>query len=188
MTQLPLHEATDRLRADHELLAAQAGGLSAAELAAPFETAAGPLGDFCQSLHDLVAHVLMWDEISLAVLTEAAAGRAHWSLDARWETPQAGRVLNEGGVIAGRLVPADLLWHRLRAVHGAVLAALGGYDEADWAAARGQEGSQDSSMGELVQRAWTVPGQPAFWHAAIHLRRLPAAASVAASTEREGEA
>jgi alpha/beta hydrolase fold len=28
---------------------------------------AGPLGDFCDSLHDLVAHVLMWDEINLAV-------------------------------------------------------------------------------------------------------------------------
>jgi hypothetical protein len=190
MTQLPLHEAMTRLRADHELLAAQAGGLSAAELAAPFETAAGPLGDFCQSLHDLVAHVLMWDEISLAVLTEAAAGRAHWSLDPRWETPQAGRVLNEGGVIAGRLVPADLLWHRLRAVHGAVLAALGGYDEAGWAKPRNHESGRDTSMGALVQRAWTVPGQPAFWHAAIHLRRLPAtaAATMTASTERDGAA
>jgi hypothetical protein len=187
MTQLPLHEAMTRVRADHELLDAQAGGLSAEELAAPFETAAGPLGDFCQSLHDLVAHVLMWDEISLAVLTEAAAGRTHWSLDPRWETRQAGRVLNEGGVIAGRLVPADLLWHRLRAVHGAALAALGGYDEAGWAAPRDHEGGAETSMGALVQRAWSVPGQPAFWHAAIHLRRLPAAAGTAASTDREGE-
>jgi hypothetical protein len=188
-TQLPLHEAMGRLRADHELLAAQAGGLTVAELAAPFETAAGPLGDFCQSLHDLVAHVLMWDEISLAVLSEAAAGRAHWSLDPRWETPQAGRLLNEGGVLAGRLVPADLLWHRLRAVHGAILAALDGYDETAWAAPRGEESRQDTSMGALVQAAWTVPGQPAFWHAAIHLRRLPATATAAtaASTNREGE-
>jgi hypothetical protein len=36
---------------------------------------AAALGDFCESLHDLVAHVLMWDEINLAVLAEAAAGR-----------------------------------------------------------------------------------------------------------------
>lgn len=179
--QLPLREAVRRLRTDHELLVAQAGGLSAAELADPFETAAGPLGDFCQSLHDLVAHVLMWDEISLGVLTEAAAGRAHWSLDPRWETPHAGRLLNEGGVIAGRLVPADLLWHRLRSAHGAVLATLGGYDEAAWAAARGRE----TSMGALAQRVWTVPGQEPFWHAAIHLRRLPATAVMTSGGERE---
>jgi hypothetical protein len=179
--QLPLREAVRRLRADHELLVAQAGGLSDAELAGPFETGAGPLGDFCQSLHDLVAHVLMWDEISLAVLTEAAAGRAHWSLDPRWETPRAGRLLNEGGVIAGRLVPADLLWHRLRSVHGAVLAVLGGYDEAGWAAASVRE----TSMGALARRVWTVPGQPAFWHAAIHLRRLPATAAMTGSGGRE---
>src|SRR5262245_19866663 len=124
MTQLPLHEAMTRVRADHELLDAQAGGLTAEELAAPFETAAGPLGATWQWLHDLVARALMWDEISLGVLTGAAAGRTHWSLDPRWETRQAGRGLNEGGVIAGRLVPADLLWHRLRAVHAAALAAL----------------------------------------------------------------
>jgi hypothetical protein len=28
-------------------------------------------------------------------------------------------------------------------------------------------------FGGLAQRAWTVPGQPAFWHAAIHLSQLP---------------
>lgn len=38
--------------------------------------ASGSLGDFCESLRDLVAHVLMWDEINLAVVTEAAAGRS----------------------------------------------------------------------------------------------------------------
>jgi hypothetical protein len=109
----------------------------------------------------------MWDGISLAVLTEAAAGREHWSLDPRWETAQAGRTLNEAGVTAGRLVPAGLLRHRAARVHDAVLATLAGHDEASWS-----RGGQDG-IGALAQRAWTVPGQPAFWHAAIHLRQLP---------------
>ena len=111
-------EVIRRLRADHDLLISEAEDLAEAQLAARYQLAGGPLGDFCESLHDLVAHVLMWDEINLAVLTEAAAGRGHWSLDPRWETPGAGRMLNRGGVEAGRLLPASLLLHRLRAVRG----------------------------------------------------------------------
>jgi hypothetical protein len=157
-------EAASRLRSDHELLLGRVAGLSGEQLAAGYRVSGGPLGDFCESLHDLVAHVLMWDEISLAVLSEAGAGRVHWSLDRRWETGEAGRRLNRGGVAAGREVPADLLLHRLRAVHAAVLAEIGRYGERAWTGA---------GIGAVAQRAWTVPGAPAFWHAAVHLGVLP---------------
>jgi hypothetical protein len=153
-------EAGRRLRADHELLLGRVAGLAGEQLAAGYRVAGGPLGDFCESLHDLVAHVLMWDEISLAVLSEARAGRPHWSLDPRWETPEAGRRLNRSGVAAGREVPGDLLLHRLEAAAAAAAAEVGGWGEQAWTGA---------GIGALVQRAWTVPGAPAFWHAGVHL-------------------
>jgi len=156
------------------VLLAEVNGLAGEQLAAAYHLASGPLGDFCESLHDLVAHVLMWDEINLAVLAEAAAGRAHWSLDPRWETPEAGRLLNRSGVEAGRQLPASLLLHRWRAVHGAVLGELARYEGQAWTGA-GRMPSLARGVGGLAQRVWTVPGQPAFWHAAIHLNRLPLA-------------
>jgi hypothetical protein len=116
----------------------------------------------------------MWDEINLAVLTEAAASRVHWSLDPRWETPEAGLVLNRSGVEAGRLLPASLLLHRLRAVQDAVLGELACYEGQAWTDA-GQIPSLTRGIGGLAQKVWTVPGQPAFWHAAIHLNHLPLA-------------
>ena len=178
MNVLPLQEATSRLRADHELLLARVAPLTETQLAAGYRVASGPLGDFCDSLHDLVAHVLMWDEINLAVLSEAAAGRAHWSLDSRWETPDAGRMLNRGGVEAGRRIPADLLLHRFRAVRDAVLAEFGRYREEDWTGAgHARTRPLARGTGALAQRVWTAPGQPAFWHAAIHLNQLPAEAA-----------
>lgn len=143
------------MRTDYELL--QTRVREAVDLSAAYEIGGGPLGDFCESLHDLVAHVLMWDEINLAVLTEAAAGREHWSLDTRWEQPDVGRMLNRGGVAAGRELPADLLLHRSASIHDAVLDQL----TTSW-----------ESVGELAQRVWTVPGKPAFWHAAVHLGTL----------------
>lgn len=158
---LPRSEATRRVRADRDVLLAGLAGRTDDELRATYRIAGGPLGDFCESLHDLVAHVLMWDEIGLAVLTEAAAGRTHWSLEPRWESPEVGRALNEGGVAAGRLLPTGLLRHRLTAVHGALLAELAGLDAA-W-----------PTVGPVAQHAWTVPGQPPYWHAALHLRQLP---------------
>ena len=174
MTIVPVDEASSRLRADHKVLLAQVSDLSAEQLAAAYQLASGPLGDFCESLHDLVAHVLMWDEINLAVLTEAAAGRAHWSLEPRWETPEAGRVLNRSGVHAGRQLPASLLVHRLRTVHEAVLGELARHDGRAWTGT-GQIPALARGVGGLAQKVWTVPGQPAFWHAAIHLNQLPLA-------------
>ena len=172
MNVLPLDEATNRLQADHELLLAHVADLTAEELAAGYRVASGPLGDFCDSLHDLVAHVLMWDEINLAVLREAAAGGAHWSLDPRWETPDAGRLLNRSGVEAGRHLPAPLLLHRFRAVRDALLGEFSRYSEHVWAGAAAGP-ALAHGIGMLAQKIWTVPEQPAFWHAAIHLHQLP---------------
>jgi hypothetical protein len=174
MSIVAVDEASRRLRADYEVLLGEVNGLTAEQLAAPYRLASGPLGDFCESLHDLVAHVLMWDEINLAVLTEAAAGRAHWSLDPRWETPQAGRLLNRSGVEAGRQLPAGLLLHRLLAVRDGVLAELGRYEGPAWTGA-GKLPALAGGIGGLAQKVWTVPGQPPFWHAALHLGQLPPA-------------
>jgi hypothetical protein len=169
---VPAEEASKRLRADHNVLLAEVNSLTEDQLAAPYRLASGPLGDFCESLHDLIAHVSMWDEINLAVLTEASAGRAHWSLAPRWETPEAGRLLNRSGVRAGRQLPADLLLHRLRAVQDAVLTELGRYEDEAWTCP-GQTPALAQGMGSLAQRVWTVPGQSPFWHAAVHLNRVP---------------
>ena len=174
MSIVPVDEASSRLRADHDVLLAAVSDLAAEQLAAAYQLASGPLGDFCESLHDLVAHVLMWDEINLAVLTEAAAGRAHWSLEPRWETPEAGRLLNRSGVQAGRQLPAGLLMHRLRTVQEAVLGELARHEGRAWTGA-GQIPALARGIGGLAQKVWTVPGQPAFWHAAIHLNQLPVA-------------
>jgi hypothetical protein len=168
---VPVEEASSRLRADHDVLLVEVSDLTAEQLAAARQPASGLLGDFCESLHDLVAHVLMWDEINLAVLTEAAAGREHWSLEPRWETPEAGRLLNRSGVQAGRQLPASLLVHRLRTVQEAVLGELARHEGRAWTGA-GQIPVLARGIGGLAQRVWTVPGQPAFWHAAIHLNQL----------------
>jgi hypothetical protein len=134
------------------------------------ERASRPTKNFCDSLHDLVAHVLMWDEINLAVLAEAAAGRVHWSLDLRWETSEAGRCLNDGGVRAGRAIPGPLLLHRYRSVHAALMDQFGRYDDAGWAGPATPPGGPDlGRLGELALRLWTVPGQAPYRHSSIHL-------------------
>ncbi|MDG4821416.1 hypothetical protein O7635_06050 [Asanoa sp. WMMD1127] len=157
--------AVDRLRADHDLLLAAVDGLDADALARDHATTNGPLGDFCASLHDLLAHVLMWNEINLAVLTEADHGRDHWSLDAQFETPEAGGALNRAGVAGGRELPAALLLDRLNRTHEALLDQLATYDDAAW-----------HRRGPLAHHVFTVPGQPAFWHAAVHLDAVPVGA------------
>ena len=162
---LPMSEAARRIKTDHELLLERLEGRSPEELAAEYRLESGPLGDFCESLHDLLAHVLMWDEIGLAVLTEARAGRQHWSMDARWETPEVGRMLNRAGVMAGRELPASLLLHRLLSTRDALLTEVQSYPESQWDAA-------ESGVGSLAQYAMTVPGQPAYVHAALHLDEL----------------
>jgi len=161
---LTLKETSRRLSADHALLLETVADLTGAQLAVRYQAGGNQLGESCESLHDLLAHVLMWDEINLAVLTEASAGRDHWSLDPRWEAASAGQSLNRGGVAAGRLLPAPMLTHRLLAVRDAVLDELSRHTEESW---------EGSGTGELAQRVWTVPGRDPFWHAAIHLGRMP---------------
>ncbi|RZU76200.1 DinB family protein [Micromonospora kangleipakensis] len=173
---LSLDEATRRIRVDHDLLLTRVERLSEQQLTAEYHVLSGPLGDFCESLHDLVAHVLMWDEINLAVLSEAVAGRSHWSLDPRWETPDAGRRLNRGGVAAGRHIPSPLLLHRLVAVRDALMDEFARYSERSWAEP-GETPVLADGLGELARKVWTVPGHQAFWHAAIHLDQLTQAAA-----------
>jgi hypothetical protein len=125
-----LPEARGRLRADRDLLLKQ----SPACLAISWQSGSGWLPacwatsvSHCTILSRIcslknerfgvfwrinVVATSMWDEISLAVLSEAAAGRTHWSLDPLWETVDAGQRLNPGGVAAGRRIPASLLLHR----------------------------------------------------------------------------
>ena len=161
-------EAMRRIRQDHVALESQVGGLSDDEFVAAYQTRSGPLGDFCETLRDLVAHVLMWDEINLATLTEARSGRAHWSLDERWETRSAGQMLNRAGVMAGRELPPALLLHRLTVTRDALLDELAAYTEDAWTSSSAVPALGDS-YGGLAQRVMTVPGQPAFWHAVLHL-------------------
>jgi hypothetical protein len=85
-------------------------------------------------------------------------------------------MLNRGGVEAGRLLPASLLLHRLRAVRDALLAELSRHSGPGWTQA-GRLPELAAGMGGLAQRVWTAPGQPAFWHAAIHLGQLPQASA-----------
>jgi hypothetical protein len=158
---LPVAVAAHRTETDRQLLARALTGAGAA-LAAPYRVAGGPLGDSCESLRDLVAHVTMWDEIGLAVLAEAGRGRTHWSLDARWETAEAGRALNAGGVAAGRAVPIGLLVHRFDTVWRALVEELRRYEDGGW-----------DGVGPLAQHAMTVPGADAYWHAVIHLGAVP---------------
>ncbi len=164
VTTLSAAEVARRIRLDHEILLRRLDGRSPEELATEFTLESGPLGDFCESLLDLLAHVVMWDEVGLAVLTEHRAGREHWSLDPRWETADVGRMLNRAGVLAGREIPASLLKHRLVSVRDALLTEIQRYSEAEWQA--------PEAIGEVAQHAMTVPGQPPYVHAALHLDEL----------------
>jgi len=168
---LSVAETVRRTATDRGLLADRVRGLDPDELTAPYLVRGGPLGDFCESLRDLVAHVLMWDEINLAVLAEADRDRAHWSLAARWETTDAGRSLNRAGVAAGRDLPVELLVHRFTSVRDALLDELARHDDDMWAR---PVGVRPGSVGALAQYVMTVPGNDPYWHAAIHLGELAA--------------
>jgi hypothetical protein len=165
-------ETVRRTTVDHDLLMNRVAGRSADELTAPYRVRGGPLGDFCDSLRDLVAHVLMWDEISLAVLTEAGQGRAHWSLAERWEDPEVGASLNLAGVAAGRELPVDLVLDRFTVVRDALLDELSRYDDERWSAPLEIEQPRAESIGALAQHVMTIPRHEPYWHAAIHLGEL----------------
>ena len=165
-------EARRRVEHDRRILLDELDRHPAGSLTDPFRLASGPLGDSCESLHDLVAHVLMWDEIGLAVLHEAVAGRIHWSLESQWEDPDVGRRLNQAGVAAGRLLPTELLIHRFNSVRDALSAELGGFSEDQWSARLALDLPAATTMGGLAQYAMTVPTMTPYWHAAIHLQAV----------------
>lgn len=161
-------EAAQLIRADRQRLLALVDGLPEERLRAPYGVADGPLGHFCDSLHDLVGHILMWDEVTLAVLRESAAGRSHWSIDPRWETAEIGSALNAGGVEAGRHLPSGLLIERLASVVDALVAEITASDEAAW---QGQAagGAFVGSVGALAEYAASPPGGTPYGHVAKHL-------------------
>lgn len=169
---VPADEARRRVEHDRRVLLDELERRPAGSLTDSYRLAGGPLGDSCESLHDLVAHVLMWDEISLAVLYEAAAGRLHWSLEPQWEEPEVGRRLNEAGVAAGRLLPTQLLLHRFNSVRDALCAELDRFGMDRWSSPLGFAVPAAATVGELAQYAMTVPGMTPYWHAAIHLQAL----------------
>ena len=169
---LSVTAAVRRIRLDRAMLTGRVEEQTPEQLALPYQVAGGPIGDFCESLRDLVAHVLMWDEVSLAVLTEARAGRMHWSLDPAWESAAAGSMLNRAGVLSGRLVPVDLLLHRFAIVRDSLLDELSRYEDEQWRARTALGHPRVSSVGALAEYVMTVPGSAAYWHAAIHLGLL----------------
>jgi Mycothiol maleylpyruvate isomerase N-terminal domain len=169
---LPVDEAVRRTELDRNLLTEEVDRHPEQTLTAPYTVAGGRLGDACESLRDLVAHVLMWDEINLAVLTEAGRARRHWSLDPRWETSQAGQRLNASGVAAGLELPVPLLLHRFAAVRDALLAELRSHTEDRWRTPVALDPGPARSIGSLAQYVMTVPRAAPYWHAAIHLGKL----------------
>jgi hypothetical protein len=177
MTILSAHEAIQRLSTDRQALTEAIASHSEEDLLAPYHARGGPLGDACESLRDLVAHVLMWNEISLAALTEAAVGRTHWSLQARWEVPAAGRRLNAAGVAAGRELSMDLLMHRSTSVWGSLLAELEREAAAGWMARLPTPIAGHETRGQLAQHVMSVPNVAPYWHAALHLGKLPEVAT-----------
>jgi hypothetical protein len=169
---LPVSEAIRRTGVDRGCLTDRVSAIGQDELIAPYRVHGTMLGDSCSSLRDLVAHVLMWDEINLAVLTDAAKGRAHWSLAPRWEDPQAGTALNAAGIAAGRELPVGLLLHRFTVVTDALLDELARYRDAQWQAQVQVSDAPGQSIAALAQYVMTVPGNAPYWHAAIHLGEL----------------
>lgn len=162
---------TLRIAEDRNLLLHKVDGRSEEELVTPYLVHGGPLGDFCDSLRDLVAHVSMWDEICLAALTEARRGRSHWVLRDAWTAPGVGQRINRAGVAAGRELPVDALVQRMEVVRDALLAEIGCYDEEEWLETMPSD-ENGRSMGALSQYAMTVPSHEPYWHAAIHLGEL----------------
>ena len=70
------------------------------------------------------------------------------------------------------IVAAEEASERLRADHNALLTELGRYEDEAWTRP-GKTPALAQGIGGLAQRVWTVPGQSPFWHAAVHLNRVP---------------
>jgi hypothetical protein len=105
----------------------------------------------------------MWDEIVLAILSEARHGRAHWSLDRLWAPVEAGRALNVGDVEAGRLLPPELVVHRFGSVRQALIAAIDEVPDVEWTGglAFRHDGEEPQTLSGLCQFASTPEADPA---------------------------
>lgn len=136
-----------------------------------------PLRGAAMSVLDLVGHVAMWDEIVLAVLSEARRGRAHWYATAPWETVEAGRALNIGGVQAWRLLPEDLVLDRFRRTRDALMSAIAEVPAAEWHAELPfrHTGWEPQTLAGLSHRVNTPEADPdrklTYLHASVHLGR-----------------
>lgn len=164
---IPPELAASRVDADHAVLLRAVEGRTDFELSASYRIGDARPGEFCDSLHDLLAHVLMWDEIAIGLLQEAARGRTHWALDEECETRAARMQLSWSGVAAGRHLPAWLLLHRLVSARSALGSELRSVDPRAWA----------SAVGDVVRDALTAAGARPFWRAAHHLEQFPYAAA-----------
>jgi hypothetical protein len=139
-----------------------------------YPVAHNPLGDEPATLLDLIAHVTMWDEINYAVLAEALAGRAHWSLQPRWETRAAGTALNRGGIAAGRLLGPDLVVDRFLRVRDAMIAYVRDVPPVRWHAPLpfdhpAPEGTMAGLCGYVNAPESDRAGRFTYRHACVHL-------------------
>lgn len=159
---------TDR---DHLLAALDEGRPAGAEQAIVHN----PLRGAPMTLMDLVTHVCMWDEIVLAVIFEARRGRAHWYLEPSWETVEAGRALNVGGIHAGREIPSKLSRHRFVSVRNALVSAIAEIPEPEWNAELPfrHSGWEPQTLSGLSYKINTPEADPdrvlIYQHATVHL-------------------
>lgn len=127
------------------------------------------------TLIDLLAHVCMWDEIVLAVISEARRGRAHWYLAPSWETVEAGRALNVGGIHAGREIPPELRRHRFVSVRNAVISGIREVPGEEWKAELPfrHSGWEPQTLSGLSYKINTPEADPdrvlIYQHATVHL-------------------
>ncbi|HEV2779261.1 MAG TPA: hypothetical protein VGX25_07650 [Actinophytocola sp.] len=174
MEELSLSEARRRLHEDDDVLREAIAGRTPEELTEPHTVAGRPIGDFCDSLRDLVAHHTMWREIDLAVLVDALGGRRHWSTTARWSTRAAGARLNRAGVVGARILLVDEVLDRFDAATASLLGTLDRLDRRRWTEPVFPD--DDVTLGRWIQTHFSVPGQPPFRHATFHLNGVPGSA------------
>jgi hypothetical protein len=168
-----LSEARRRLHKDDNVLRETIAGRTAEELTEPHVVEGRPIGDFCDSLRDLVAHHTMWREIDLAVLVDALGGRRHWSTTALWSARAAGQRLNQAGVVGGRILLVNEVLDRFEASTASLLDALDRLDDRRWAEPVFPD--DDIPLGQWIQTHFSVPGQTPFRHATLHLHDFPGA-------------
>jgi hypothetical protein len=134
-----------------------------------------PLSGAAMSVMDLVGHVAMWDEIVLLVLAEARHGRAHWYVTPQWETIDAGRALNVGGVSAWRQLPDDLALDRFVNIRNALVSAIAEVPTPEWHGelAFRHTGWEPQTLAGLCHKVNTPEADPerklTYQHASVHL-------------------